>query len=293
MLRALLALAATLVSLQAADLRVATLHPLLTDLARQVGGEFVEVVDLVGPNGDPHHFEPKPEDLARAAGSRLYLAAGLGLEADLPALKSILRAPSEIVEVGATLPVIHGGCNDPDHDHHAHHDHAIDPHWWQSLDCFRRATTVVAEAFAAADPQHAERFRANAVTYRAKLDELERWSRTRLARIPKDRRQLATAHAAFNYFCRDFGFTPLPVAGLNREQEPDATGLAAMVADLKKRGVLAVFPEKESNPKLLEALTRGTGIRLGGALIADGMNVKSYEAMVRHNVDTIVAALTS
>ena len=277
--------------LNAAELKVATLHPLLGDLARRIGGETVEVVDLIGPNADPHHFEPTPADLQRAEGATLFLAAGLGLEADLPALKSIARG--RIVEVGSSMPVLYGEDHDHGHDdgeNHSH-SHAIDPHWWHSIDRFRRATLIVAEAFATVSPAHADEFRKNAAAYRESLDALERWVRVRLAGIPREKRQLATAHAAFNYFCADFGFEPIPVAGLNREQTPDPAQIAHLVAELKSRHVAAVFPEKESNPKLLQAITRDTGIRSGEPLIADGTNVASYEAMFRYNVDAIVNAL--
>ena len=270
-------------------LKVATLHPLLTDLAHQVGGDRVEVIDLIGPNGDPHHFEPNAEDLKKATGAKLYLAAGLGLEAYLPSLKSVVTPGARVIEAGASLPSLHGGCEDADHDHN---EHEIDPHWWHSIDRVRRAATVVAEAFAAEDPADAETFRANAARYRETLDELERWARARLATIPKNQRQLATTHAAFNYFCSDFGFTPLPIQGINREQSPAPAELAKLIAELKDKKVAAIFPEKESNPKLLEVLTRDTGIRLGNALIADGTNSATYETMVRQNVETIVSGLS-
>jgi len=277
--------------LNAAELKVATLHPLLGDLARKIGGEAVEVVNLIGPNADPHHFEPTPADLQRAEGAALFLAAGLGLEADLPALKSIARG--RILEVGASLPVLYAEDHGHDHDHEDGelHEHAIDPHWWHSIDRFRRATLIVAEAFATVSPGHADEFRKNAAAYRESLDALERWVRVRLAGIPREKRQLATAHAAFNYFCADFGFEPIPVAGLNREQTPDPAQLSRLIGELKARHVAAVFPEKESNPKLLQSITRDTGIRSGEPLIADGTNVASYEAMVRHNVEAIVKAL--
>jgi zinc/manganese transport system substrate-binding protein len=275
--------------LLSSPLKVATLHPLLTDLAHQVGGNRVEVIDLIGPNGDPHHFEPNAEDLKKATGATLYLAAGLGLEAYLPSLKSVVTPGARVIEAGASLPSLHGGCEDADHDHN---EHEIDPHWWHSIDRVRRAATVVAEAFAAEDPADAETFRANAARYRETLDELERWARARLATIPKNQRQLATTHAAFNYFCSDFGFTALPIQGINREQSPAPAELAKLIAELKDKKVAAIFPEKESNPKLLEVLTRDTGIRLGNALIADGTNSATYETMVRQNVETIVSGLS-
>ena len=143
----------------------------------------------------------------------------------------------------------------------------------------------------AAEPEKADVFSANAAVYRGKLDELERWAKREIAKIPREKRHLATAHAAFNYFCKDFGFTAHPVQGLNREQMPDPSQLAKLIADLKKHEVAAIFPEKESHPKILQTLTSDTGIRLGGALIADGAGVTSYEEMVRHNIGAMVEAM--
>ncbi len=274
---------------QAAELKIAVLHPLLGDIARKIGGDQVQVIDLIGPNGDPHHFEPKPEDLKQAEGATIYLVAGMGLEGYLPKLKAIIVNKATLIEVGATLPALEGACDHEEHE--TAHEHELDPHWWHSIDLFRRATSVVADAFVAASPENTELFRKNAATYRSELDELERWSKREISKIPRDKRQLATAHAAFNYFCKDFGFTARPVQGLNREQMPDPKQLATLIGELEKNHVAAIFPEKESNPKILQTLTHDTGIRLAEPLIADGVGVKSYEEMYRHNVDAIVKAL--
>ena len=276
--------------LQGAELKVAVLHPLLADIARQVGGERVEVIDLIGASGDPHHFEPSTDSLAQSEGAKLYFVAGMGLEGYLPKLKTIVGKKATIVEVGATLPALEGECDHEGHDHHDH-AHGFDPHWWHSIDLFRRATSIMTEALAAADPQGAEVFGKNSVTYRGKLDELERWTKKEIARIPRERRHLATAHAAFNYFCKDFGFTAHPVQGINREQMPDPKELSKLIAELKKNEVAAIFPEKESNPKILQTLTKDTGIKLGEPLIADGTGASSYEEMMKHNVTAIVNAL--
>ena len=276
--------------LAAAELKVASLHPLIGDLAKQVGGERVEVVDLIGKNGDPHHFEPVATDLQKAGDAKLYLASGMGLESYLKTLRGIVGAKAQVVEIGKDLPSIEGECDHEGHDHD-HHDHEIDPHWWHSIDLFRRAATITADTFAKADPAGADTYAKNAAAYRTKLDELERWTRKEIARIPREKRHLATAHAAFGYFCKDHGFEPVPVQGMNREQMPDPKKLAALVAELKEHQVGAIFPEKESNPKILEALTKDTGIKLGQPLIADGSTAESYEAMVRNNVAAIVAGL--
>jgi len=273
----------------AAPLKVASLHPLIGDLLRQVGGDAVEVVDLIGKMGDPHGFEPQAKDLAATKGAEIYFVSGMGLENYLTELKAVLGGKARIVEVGATLPALHGACDHEGHDHD--HAHELDPHWWHSVDLFRRATAVVAEELSRQRPDESETFARNAATYRGKLDVLEKWVRREVIRLPKDRRKLATAHAAFQYFCEAYGFESFSVQGVNREQMPDAVTLAKLISTLKSEKVAAIFPEKESNPKMLQSLTRDTGIKLGDELIADGRGVTSYGAMVRANVTAIVAAL--
>ena len=275
----------------AAPLKVASLHPLIGDLLRQVGGDAVEVVDLIGETGDPHSFEPQAEDLATAKGAEIYFVSGMGLENYLPELKAVLAGKTRIVEVGATLPALHGACDHEGHDHD--HEHELDPHWWHSVDLFRRATSVVADELSKQRPEHAETFARNAAAYRGKLDGLENWIRREVIRIPRDSRKLATAHAAFQYFCKSYGFESFSVQGVNREQMPDAVALAKLISTLKSEKIAAIFPEKESNPKMLQSLTRDTGIKLGGKLIADGRGMTSYEEMMRANVSTIVAALSA
>jgi zinc/manganese transport system substrate-binding protein len=277
----------------AAQVKVVSLHPLLTDLIQQVGGAQVEVIDLIGKTGDPHHFEPTAEQLRSTRGASLYFISGKGLESYLPALRSVVGSSAKIIDVGAAVPSIEGSCSHcEEHDHdHDHAEHSIDPHWWHSIDHFRRATQAVAKSLAAAHPEHAEQWQKNATRYASQLEELERWARQQIARIPKNQRHLATAHDAFGYFCQDYQFTAYPVQGLNREQIPHAAELAKLLKTLKEQKVRAIFPEKESNPKILASLTRDTGISLADALIADGTNVDSYEEMVRHNIIAIVKAL--
>lgn len=273
-----------------AELKVVSLHPLVSDLLRQVGGEKVEVVDLIDESSDPHSFEPQAKDLAAAEGAEIYFVSGMGLESYLPKLRAILGNRSRIVEVGSSLPALHGACDHEGHDHD--HKHEIDPHWWHSIDLFRRATDIVADELSKQSPADAETFSANATAYRTELNDLEKWVKREVIRIPRNSRKLATAHAAFQYFCDAYGFQSFSIQGINREQMPDAVTLAKLISTLKEEKVAAIFPEKESNPKILQSLTRDTGIRLGDELIADGRGVSSYTDMMRANVNAIVKSLS-
>ncbi len=277
-----------------AELRVAALHPLLGDLASQVGGSQVTVINLLKPGGDSHHFEPTTKDLAGLKGVTLVLASGKKLENFLDKLAQSVGPNVKIIEVGKPIPSIK---IEPGTDLFlccpAHAAGGIDPHWWHSAENMKRAARVIADSFAAADPANEAAYRQNAETAQKKLTELKAWAQQQIAVIPKADRKLVTAHTAFSYFCKEFGFKCVPVLGLSREDEVSPAHLAETTKVIRDNKVKAVFPEDQANPKVLAEIVRETGVKFGKPLVADGTapNAHTYETMLRHNVSVIVEAL--
>lgn len=279
----------------AAPLQVSALHPLLADLARQVGGERVTVFDLVGEGGNPHRFEPRPADLQQMQASALVLAAGMNQEPYLNRLKDTLQGVT-VLEVGSTIPSLAVGADAVYSCCPEHATGTPDPHWWHGVDNMRRAARVVAQAMAAKDPAGQPAYLANASAYGARLERLQRWARSELAKVPRSQRKLVTAHNAFGYFAKEFGFEVIAVAGLNREQNNSPQELAATIAAVKQAGVKAIFPEQNANSKVLQSIATAAGATLAVPLISDGNgtgNEAGFEAMIRHNVAAITRALTT
>jgi len=278
-----------------AELKVATLHPVLTDLAQHVGGEHVEVIGVLKPGSDPHDFSPSSGDIRKMSIARLILASGKGIEPYLPKLPDSLSKHQEILEVGKTIPSLTISEENGLFVCCPHHSEgSLDPHWWHSVKNMQRATKIVSKAFANADPANASAYKAQAKRYEKHLGTLAKWARKEVAKIPRNRRKLATAHAAYTYFCQDYGFQSMPVQGLTKEREPSSQYLADVITDLKDNGITAVFPEAQANPKVLKEMVRGTGAKIGGRLFADytgNEKTTTYEAMFRHNVTTIVNGL--
>jgi zinc/manganese transport system substrate-binding protein len=267
-------------------MRVSALHPLMADLARQVGGDRVRVFDLVGEGGDPHRFEPRPADMKEMQESALVLAAGKGLEPYIDRLRDALRGVP-VIDVGATIPSIKANGES---------EHEVDPHWWNGVGNMRRAARVVALAFAEKDPADRDYFLANAAAYSVRLEKLKQWAAGELAKVPEARRKLITSHAAFGYFAKEFGFQVIAVAGINPEQNTTPRERAAAIEQIRQSGVRAVFPEITTGAKALQAVASATGVRLGKPLIADGNgtgNDAGFEGMIRHNVRCITEALTA
>ena len=277
----------------AAPLQVAALHPLMADLAKQVGGERVQVYDLVGEGGNPHRYEPRPADLKKLQSSALILAAGKNMENYLDRLRANMDGVA-IVDVGRTIPSLTVGKDAVYTCCPAHGAGAIDPHWWHGIDNMRRAARVVAQALAEKDPGGKDYFTGNATAYGKRLESLKKWARTELAKVPRGQRKLVTAHNAFGYFAKEFGFEVIAVAGLNKEQNTTPQEQAKTIDSVRKSGVRAIFPEQGASTKAVEAISKSTATRLGTPLIADGNGSgknAGFEAMIRHNVNSITKAL--
>ena len=150
----------TLAQVACAEVKVAVLHPLLGDLVQQIGGEQVVVIDLIGPKGDPHKFEPGAKELRAAKGAQLYFVSGKGLEPYLPKLRNTVGA-QKVIEVGDKFPTLQAKvlCQ---HGDHAHFHKQDDPHWWHSIDCWRRAANKVRDELVKVDAANEALYKARA-----------------------------------------------------------------------------------------------------------------------------------
>jgi zinc/manganese transport system substrate-binding protein len=273
-----------------AKIKITTLSPLLADLARQVGGDKVEVIDLIGIRGNPHSFNPTTNTLREASGSSLYLASGKNLEPYLPKLKSLIGSSATVLEIGENIRSLKISAKSSAYACCPNHSNGVmDPHWWQSIENWRKATSTLESQLTKLDPQNKAHYKARAKAYRTQLDKVNAWAKTQIATIPRSDRTLATAHAAFGYFCKDFGFQSIPLRGLNSEQSPSPKYLALAVGTLLEKNVKAIFPDESSNPKALQTISRTAGIKLGTKIYADSH--QSIIGMFQHNVTVITKAL--
>jgi zinc/manganese transport system substrate-binding protein len=274
---------------------VATLSTILTEVAQRVGGDHVRVTGLVRPGVDPHEYEPKPADLAVIADAQLILASGKHLEGYLSKLHQSSGSNGVLVSVGDRFPSLkmhleegekHGGSD--------FQGMIEDPHWWNSVGNVRLATDVVCEELIKVDPAHAADFRKNAETYTASLADLQKWAKIKISELPRDQRKLVTSHDAFQYFAQEFGFTIYAIEGLSTEDESSNRKVIATIDRIRQERVKAVFGEFGSNPKVLQAITRESGAKVGGELYPDGLapgDASTYEGLIKHNIATIVDGL--
>lgn len=264
-------------------LRVVASFSILADMAREVGGDAVEVAALVGPDADAHVFEPRPADARRLAGADLVVVNGLGFEGWLDRLvvASGYRGPVQVASDGIAPRTL---------------GHGPDPHAWQDLTLAQRYVAHLRDAMARARPARAVLFEARAADYLARLQRLDGEVRARFDAIAPARRRVITSHDAFGYFGAAYGIEFLAPQGANTASEPSAAAVARLIDQIRGEKVRAVFIENITDPRLVERIARESGVHVGGRLYSDalsrpGTQADTYLRLFDHNAATLAAAL--
>lgn len=227
-------------------LKVVATTAQMGDLVREVGGDAVDVHQVLQASTDPHEYEPRPTDVTETAKAKLVFASGLGLDGWIGDVVKQSGADATVVEVGDTVPTKLEGGHTHDHAHedeaghadehaedeaghdHAHegeehaeeetaageeagHDHGdedgTDPHWWHDPTNVAHAVGVVRDALVKAEPEAKAEIEKSAAAYLAKVRALDEAIEACVGAVPKDERKLVTSHDAFGYFAHRYAIT--------------------------------------------------------------------------------------
>lgn len=275
-------------------LRVVATTGMVADVAASVGGSRVAVTALMGPGIDPHGYKATAGDVRRLASADLVLYNGLHLEA---AMAEVLEGMGRRMRtVAVTDGMDRGRLLAP-----PEFEGSWDPHVWFDVRLWMDATRRITSALSDADPAHAAEYAAREASYVDELVALDAWIRDRVAAVPVERRVLVTAHDAFNYFGRAYGFEVMGLQGISTASEAGTADVQRVAAAIASRRIPAVFVETSIPRRTIEAVqaavaARGFRVEIGPPLFSDalgdaGTPEGTYPGMVRHNVEAIVSSL--
>ncbi len=274
---------------------IVTTVGMVTDIVRQVARDRAGVVPLIGPGVDPHLYKPTRSDIERLLSADVVFYNGLLLEGKMT--DSLVRAASAGKKVHAVTELLDEKFLLEPEDFGGH----ADPHVWMDPAAWAKAVEVVRDKLAEFDAEHADMYQQNAAAYLARLAELDAYAARVLATVPERQRVLVTAHDAFNYFGRRFGFEVVGIQGISTESEAGVRDVERLVALLVERKIPGVFVESTVSERNISALVAGAKARghtvvIGGELFSDAMGDEgSYEGtyigMIDHNVTLIARAL--
>lgn len=275
-------------SASAKTLDVVASFTVLADVVSQVGGDHVRVKSLVAPNGDPHEFEPSPDDAKALKAADLTVISGEGLESWFTRLAKAAGAGGKpvVASTGIKIRKMEEGGKT-----------VSDPHVWNSAANVVVWVANIEKALESADPDDAADFKANAERYTKEVRDLDAYAHARIDPIAKSKRKVLTSHDAFGYFGREYGVTFLAPLGISTETEASAGDVAKLIEQIKTERVKVYFFENSNDPRLVEQIAKATGAQAGGELYVESLSpadgpAPTYAKMFRYNVDQLASAMS-
>jgi manganese/zinc/iron transport system substrate-binding protein len=276
-----------------AKINVVTTIGMIADIVKNVGGEHVEVTQLMGAGVDPHLYTATEGDVNTLLDAQIIFYGGLDLEARMEDIFEQMGESRPTIPVGEAVPAAQR-LTKPDTD-------LTDPHIWMDASLWMLASERVRDELVKLDPANQADYQANAQAYLEKLAVLDEYAREQIASIPEQQRVLVTAHDAFQYFGRAYGIEVFAPQGISTATEAGVEDIRRVVDLVVEREIPAIFVESSVSPDLVEAIQAGAEAQdhevvIGGQLFSDAMGEAgtpegTYDGMIRHNVDTIVKAL--
>jgi manganese/zinc/iron transport system substrate-binding protein len=268
---------------------------MIADIAKNIGGDRVQVTGLMGPGVDPHLYKASEGDVRSLQEADVIFYNGLHLEAQMG---EVLERMNEfgVTTVAVTDKIDRSLLQSP-----PEFAGNYDPHVWFDVTLWMQAAEQVKETIIEVDPSSRSEYEANAEAYLSDLEDLHQYVVDQASIIPAEQRILVTAHDAFNYFGRAYGFEVRGLQGISTEAQAGTADVQALAGFIVEKQIPAVFVESSVPQRNVEAVqaavqARGFDVKIGGSLFSDAMGTEgtpqgTYVGMVRHNIDTIVEAL--
>ncbi|MFA9381842.1 MAG: metal ABC transporter substrate-binding protein [Acetanaerobacterium sp.] len=281
----------------------ATFYPMY-DFASKIGGDKIELVNMLPTGGEPHSWEPDAADIVGLEKADVFIYNGAGMETWTDKVLASLENKSLIIdETSQGIELMTGHHHDDeeephddaDEEHHEEDEHSYDPHVWVSLRNAKLQMESIKNALSQADPGNADYYAANYEEYAAQLDALDAEFVDALA--PVKNRNIVVSHQAFGYLCRDYDLTQIAVEGLTPDSEPDAARMVEIIEFCQENEVSTIFFEELASPKVAETIAKATGAKVSvlnpmGAISAQQAEAgEDYLSIMRKNLQALVEGL--
>ncbi|GLX69119.1 metal ABC transporter solute-binding protein, Zn/Mn family [Paenibacillus glycanilyticus] len=279
---------------------VTSFYPLYY-LASEIGGDNVNVVNLIPAGVEPHDWTPKSQDLTIASKAQLFLYNGAGLEGwtddflkGLPKNNGLIAA-----EMSAGINLIHGNPEDEeehsDEEHNHDHDLDVDPHTWVSPKSAIIMAGNVKDSLVQADAAHKDEFEANYNELVAKLEALDQEFEAKISAAPH--KSIVVSHQAFGYLARDYGLKQIAITGLSPDAEPRAQDLLKVAKFVKSEGIKYIYFEELVSPDLAKTIASETKTKLLVLNPIEGLTPKQekagedYVSLMKQNLQNLLTGL--
>lgn len=241
-------------------LTVCTSFYALYDFTTKVGGDSVNVVNMVPTGTEPHDWEPSSHDMLLLNNASALIYNGMGMESWIDKVKSSIGEDAvEYVELSQ-------GIGD---------ESMADPHIWLDPNNVILMTDKIADTLIDLDSENADTYRANAEVFKEELTELD--AAYREAMDPYRGRSIVVSHEAYSYLCDEYGIVQRAVEGVIPESEPSPDQMKDIIDFINENDIKYIFFEELLSPKVVQTIAEETGAQL--------LELNPFEGLSQEDID--------
>lgn len=283
-------------------LKVYTSFYPIYDFTSKIGGDKIEVTNIVPTGTEPHDWEPTPKDMQAIANADMLVYNGLGMEHWVEKVTNAVGNDKLVLvesSNGINLITEHTDDHKEEEEHFGedghNHDHDTDPHVWTSI---RNAITQmenIKNALCEADSENAAYYEENFNKYKLEFEALDKEFESFIASCEK--KDIIVAHDAFSYLCKDYGLNQIAINGLSAEAEPEPSRMAEIVEFARENDIKVIFFEELVSPKVAQTIAKEIGAEtmvlnpLEGLSDEEVVSGDDYLSVMRKNLEAIKKAL--
>ena len=232
-------------------------------VAKQIGGELIDLSMLLPANAEPHSFEPTPGAIIAVHGADVFIYVSGRIEPWVTDIAENVKEGAVVVEAAQSAKP------------------SKDPHIWMDFDNMRPFARAIAQALQEKDPAHQDVYASNLAAFNTQLDELEQAFSAALANC-RQRRIVHVGHLAFGNLARTYGLNLQSLTGTSHQSEHSVHRLAELVRYIRKHGVPAVFTEEMLSQDLAATVARETNVRVLPLYTVEEVSKKDFDAGITY-----------
>jgi len=272
-------------------LKVVTSFTIIKDIAQQIGGDDVDVHNLVPAGTDPHEYEPLPEDIKKATDADILFYNGLNLEGGkngwfFKMIDSVGQNDEHVFSLTDRVDPMYLAGGDGK-------DEEINPHAFIDPAVGIKMVEDMCDAFIEVDPDHKDGYKKRAKEYLKRLNEVNDEYEKKLGQIPEEDRTLVTSERAFQYLADHFDLKEGFIWEIDTEENGSPEQIKELISYINEHDVHVLFVESNVDERPMETVSQETGVPIyekpiySDEIGKPGEEVDTYMKYLEYNLDVL------
>lgn len=213
------------------------------DFVNKIGGDKIELHNIVPTGTEPHDWEPSTKNMLNLEKADILFYNGLGMETWVEKVQaSIDNNNLQYINLSQNINTLEENTDDK----------TSDPHVWLDPKNVKIEMESIKNALSNTDPYNKDYYAQNYLQYYEMLDKLDNDYKEEISKFKS--KDIVVAHEAYEYLCKAYGLSQIAIEGISANSEPSPMKMAEITKFIKENNIKYIFFEEFVNPKVAKTI---------------------------------------